>query len=70
MKNKRKIDICLTPSLLDLFNLAEKNVIIIESLENFAKVELLISNSLSFVVMTRIPSIGMASIGDKDCRTW
>ena len=30
MKNKRKIDICLTPSLLDLFNLAEKNVIIID----------------------------------------
>ena len=41
-----------------------------ESLENFAKVELLISNSLFFVIMTRIPSIGMASIGDKECRTW
>jgi len=30
MKNKRKIDICLTPSLLDLFHLSDKQVVIID----------------------------------------
>ena len=30
MKNKRKIDICLTPSLLNLFDLSNKQVVIID----------------------------------------
>ena len=30
MQNKRKVDICLTPSLLDLFNLSNKLVVVID----------------------------------------
>ena len=30
MNNKRKLDICLTPSLIDLFDLSEKKVIVID----------------------------------------
>ncbi len=30
MKNKRKIDICLTPSMIDLFDLSNKQIVIID----------------------------------------